>query len=474
MTHTVTLPSGESVDFPDEMGDDAVAQTLKGYAGAPAQQPYTGAILPFSTDAQGNASFDPNAGVLGGIQRLAQAAMAPGDVYSGKLATPYSGKGSTVGESPEVANRALDFATAFSPTNAALRAGEVIPGAAWSTSVPTAQQLKDTAAAGYAAARASPVSVPGDAVANMAQGVQQTLLNDHGIIQETAPKTYAILDKLANPPAVEADASVTGTYPGLEAARRGLSALKAEGSTEGFAAGKAIPKLDEFIDTISPEAAAARANMAAAFRSNALTGELDRANTGFLDQADARAAASHSGTNIDNSIRQRAASFLQNPENLSGYSQQEIDSLNNLVQGGAVRNAARRVGNTFGGGGGLGSLLAAGLGATAGGHLGLGIEGTALGAALPTALGVSAKGLENTLARRALGGVDEMVRSRSPLAELLQSLPTPALGSSNAYLRAPAFVPASQPVPRSPVPAGSPASVPMTPSLAQFLARGGA
>src|SRR5690348_7716165 len=107
------------------------------------QQPYTGSILPFSTDAQGKTSFDPNAGFLGGflggIKRLAQAAMAPGDVYSGKLPTPYSGSGSSEA-SPEVTNRALDFAMAFSPTSAALRAGEIIPGAAFHTSVPTAQQ----------------------------------------------------------------------------------------------------------------------------------------------------------------------------------------------------------------------------------------------------------------------------------------------------------------------------------------------
>jgi hypothetical protein len=34
MTHTVTLSNGDSVDFPDEMGDDAIAQALKGYPGA--------------------------------------------------------------------------------------------------------------------------------------------------------------------------------------------------------------------------------------------------------------------------------------------------------------------------------------------------------------------------------------------------------------------------------------------------------
>jgi hypothetical protein len=414
----------------------------------PPQQPWSGAMLPVSTDAQGRWDWDSNAGVLGGIKRLFQAAAAPGDVYSGKLATPYSGSASSEA-SPEVTNRALDFAMAFSPASAALRAGEVVPGAAWGTSVPTAQQLKDTAASGYEAARASPASIPGDAVANMAQQMQQSLVSDHGIIEKTAPKTYAILNELANPPT-----GAIGTYPGLEAARRGLSTLSAEGGTEGFAAQKLIPGLDNFIDTISPEAATARANYAAAMRSNALTGELDKANTGILEQADARAHASHSGTNIDNSIRQRAASFLQNPQNLSGYSQPEVDALNSLVQGGAVRNAARRVGNYFGGGGGLGSLAATAAGAALGGHLAPGFEGTALGAAIPTALGVSAKGLENTLARRALGGVDETVRSRSPLAQSLQSVMVPAMGRSN-MLRAPAFAPTPQQAP---------------PSLAQILA----
>jgi hypothetical protein len=36
MAHEVTLPSGEVVEFPDEMPDDAIAQALKGYSTAPA------------------------------------------------------------------------------------------------------------------------------------------------------------------------------------------------------------------------------------------------------------------------------------------------------------------------------------------------------------------------------------------------------------------------------------------------------
>jgi hypothetical protein len=290
----------------------------------------------------------------------------------------------------------------------------------------------------------------------MAQQVQQTLQNEHGIIEKTAPKTYSILNEMTNPPQ-----GGIGTYSGLEAARRGLSGISTEGGTEGFAAQKAIPELDKFIDWISPEAATARANYAAAQRSNALTGDLDKANTGILEQAEARAHASHSGMNIDNATRQRVASFLQNPQNLYGYSPEEIAALNNLVRGGAVQNTARRIGNTFGGGGGLGSLFAAGLGATVGGNLMPGVEGTALGATLPTALGMSAKGLENTLARRRLSVVDEAVRARSPLAQQMQSQMLPAMGLNNAYMRSLALAPTPQQAPQQ---------APMS-SLADILAR---
>ncbi len=200
-------------------------------------------------------------------------------------------------------------------------------------------------------------------------------------------------------------------------------------------------------------------------RSNSLTGDLSRANTGILEQAEARAHASHSGSNIDNAIRQRVASLLQSPERLQGFSQPEIDALNDVVQGGLVRNTARRVGNYFGGGGGLGSLAATAAGAALGGHLMPGIEGTALGAAVPTAVGVSAKGLENALARRSLGGVDEMVRARSPLAETLAGTTVPAMRSNTAALRAT--------LPTALSPQQFPPALNTSP-LARFIAAGGA
>jgi hypothetical protein len=428
--------------------------------------------LPLYRDAKGG--YSP--AVPGVVKNLYDTAVsgftAPGDAYTGQLPTPYTNTPiagdqarTSAGLEPrynanidpaEANGRAFDFASMFSPQSVATRAGEYVPGTLTTEQAPTAQQLKGAASAGYDAARASGATVPGDAVAAMSQQLQQTLQGDHGVIAKTAPKTFAILDELANPPA-----GGMGTYSGLEAARRGLSAIAGEGGTEGFAAQKAIGGLNPFIDSVAPQAADARANYAAAQRSNTISGELSRGNTGFAERADAAAHASHSGANFDNNLRQRVKNFLQNENNLGGFSQAEIDALNDVVKGSLTQNTARYAGNVLGGGGGLGGAIA---GLAAGHYLGNGELGMALG----LGAGRATKGLENTLARRSLNRVDEMVRMRSPLADALQTeglLAQPALGRNSAVLRS--ILPgllgmASQP------------AQPATPGILDFIRRGGA
>lgn len=63
---------------------------------------YSGSLLPFSKDANGDVSFDSNAGLLGGFKR---AFMTPGDAMAGKF-DPMSEQG---------IERAFEFATTFSP-----------------------------------------------------------------------------------------------------------------------------------------------------------------------------------------------------------------------------------------------------------------------------------------------------------------------------------------------------------------------
>lgn len=405
-----------------------------------------GSFLPISRDAAGNMHFDPNAGILGAA---ISAFTLPHDVYTG--AQPIAGPQG--GIDPQLTGRALGAATFMSPASVAMRAGELVPGALARNAVPTAGQLKNAANIGYDAARGAGLDISGDAVANMATGLQQSLTGDRGIIAKTAPKTFAILDELANPPP---SASTTIGIPGLDAAREGLSNISLEGGTDGLAARTSVRGIDDFMSSLDDNSVAAsapgappvadvaqtlanaRGNYAAAQRSNAITGTLDRANTGVLDRAEARADASHSGANIDNAIRQRVASFLQNPSNVAGFSQPELDALNGVVSGGPIQNAARAIGNLFGGGGGLGHLFGMVSGFGIGHALGGDAEAGAIGAMLPSSIGISAKALENALARRNLADADQIIRMNSPLYRAMQmqgETMRPAVGPNVAAQR---------------------------------------
>jgi hypothetical protein len=421
-----------------------------------AAQPWQGSILPFSSDASGKISFDPHAGIIG---KAIDAFTLPGDVYSGRQQTPY-GTGSSA--DPTLMERAANFATMTTPTSAATRAGALVPGTfASAVEAPTTAQLKATAEAGYAAARAADMTIPASTVSATAQTLQQTLQNNFGAIPKTAPKTFALLDELATPPkGVNAQAN----YTGLEAARRGLQGIAGEGGSDGFAAQQAIPHLDTFIDTISPDAATARANYAAAQRSNAITGDLTQANTGMQEQAVARAAASHSGMNLDNALRQRVASFLQNPDNVRGFSKEEVSSLNDFVQGNALSNALRKVSNLMGGGGGLGAVISAGGGALLGSHFG----SPELGAMAAPMLGGALKAWENSRAAGALDAIAQQVRARSPLGQqyIAQGARSPNMLQNRAV------VPLLSSPPTSPQAPGQLPSLPSTGPIPQGLLGG--
>lgn len=375
---------------------------------------YTGGILPFSVDAQGNKRFDSDAGILGAVKR---AFMLPGDAYFGKV-DPMSQEG---------IGRALEFASVFSPPTPGLRSGDmIIPGEKRAVrqsapSVPTADQLYDEAARNFEAMRNSGVDYASDAVKNAAQAMKRALEED-GFDAEVAGRTHRILDRLASPP----EDSVAN-IKGLHSARKtfGKIAQNFNDPPDQSAASQVIRGLDEFIgadDTSSIVAGtasdaasalkAANANYAAAKRSDLITG-VERA-------ADLRAAAANSGQNTGNSIRQRIASALINGKQISGFSPDEVAALEGISRGSAAQNTTRYIGNLLGGGGGLGQAVTAGMGAAAGGAAGGGV-GAAFGATAPAAIGAGSKSLSNYLTRRALANVDEMVRMRSPLYEAMKA-----------------------------------------------------
>lgn len=434
--YRVTSPDGKSYEItaPDGATEDEVLayaqknfQTPEPAKPAPKEQPYSGSVLPFSKDDQGKVSFDSNAGILGTLKR---AVMAPGDVLKGKF--------DPLGD--EARARATEFAGAFSPIPAPMRAGErAIPGVLQNMKekkpkVPTAEELRAEATKGYNKARDSEVEYPAKSVTDMAGNVQRALEAD-GIIAELSPKTFTILGKLQNPPE-----GGVATVAGLDAARKALNHAAGDftNKTEQAAASRAIKAVDDFLMVGGQEGAVAgapaapgdiaaslreqvartireaRGNYAAASRSDKLTG--------IEENAELRASAANSGQNLGNTLRQRLAGLLANPKQLRGYSDEEVAAMKEVVEGTASSNTLRRISNLLGGGGGLGQTLVMGAGAGLGGYT-AGGPGATIGATLLPAIGAASRSGANALTSRQVGKVDEMIRQRSPLYEQRKANP---------------------------------------------------
>lgn len=386
----------------------------------PSDRSYTGQILPISYDAAGEASFDSNAGLLGALKA---AVTAPGRALSGEL--QVTGPDGSV--TPTAIGEALNFAGFASPMTPELRAGGyLIPGergalARAKVEPPSEAVLKQAASDGYNDLRNLGVDYSTASV-NQLSGEIQALLTQDGIIGTLAPKTYSILDQLSAAPA-----GSVASINGITAARKafGNAARDFANPTEQLAAQRAIESLDGFLarsdpasvvsgpaNQVAPLLRDANGNYAAYRRSKTLTD--------LADAAQLRANASNSGQNAGNTTRQRVASLLLNGDGkqVKGFSKQELGDLRAVNEGSAAANSTRYIGNLLGGGGGLGQLLTAAIGAAGGSAAGGGL-GAAIGSVAPVAIGKGSKAVSNALTERALTEVASSLRQRSPVYEAL-------------------------------------------------------
>lgn len=340
------------------------------------------------------------------------------DVITGNAQLPSSGAvpGSVEFGSPNSAGtRVADMAMLATPLSPAARAGEAaIPGVTKAAvtekaAVPTAEAIKDASKAGFETAKNAGVEIAAPAVRDMAAGVQQAL-EQKGIIRELAPNTHAVLEKLANPPE-----GATATISGLHAARQALghAGKSITSGAEKPASSIAIDALDQFLQAVPPKAVlAGDAPAAGAALKEAIGNYASAARAGDVDarltRAERQAARSGSGSNIDNSIRQKISAILDVPSRTRGFSADELAQMEKVVRGTGPANVARKIGK-LGVNDGLSLMLHAGAAAGTG------------GASIPVAVvGTVARKIAERLTQRQADKLDAMIRARSPLARAQQ------------------------------------------------------
>jgi len=399
-----------------------------GAPAGPAPKPFS--VLPFSEDRQGNVSFDSNAGLLGFIK---DAFTLPYDVRRGEI-DPTSDEG---------ARRALDTALLMTPLSPVSRAGGALaPKTAFrqpKTAAPTREELRVATGAAYRRVEDLDVSYTPSAIGKMVRDLEIKLDNQGSFRgMEGVDDVYVVLAKLVD----ELTDGPVGLLRLDKVFRQSLTDIAASPKEQvRRAAATAIKTLDEFIASPNPanlanraapgpvtagvlgsysDAAAnrtlareaseaivaARGNAAAGFRSDRVTG---------MEQTSARrTAAANSGRNADNIIRQRLTSLIESKKGSRGLSEGEKQAIDDIIFGRPLKEAYRYIGNLLGGGGGVGTTVL-GTAAGVGGWSALGPMGLGL-ALVPPAIGVSARNLANRTSRRELSMLDELMRSRSPLA----------------------------------------------------------
>lgn len=339
----------------------------------------------------------------------------PGDVAQGNV--------SMIGEdghtNPEVINRSAELASVASPMSPTARSGVGWAGALKTKEAPapTEEMLAKASDAGYDAARSSPFELKAGAVGDWAAATKAKL-DEQGRLERFAPDTHGVLTDLqkGGPDAIATGGNLISAREALREASRNFTNPR-----EKSAAEIAIRELDRFIEnppekavlagdasTFAKTAADARGNYAAKSRSELLSQA--------LEYADQNAAKANSGANVGNAERNKLAQIYQSDKKSAGFSDNELAQTDRIIRGTPVANATRAAGNFLGGGGGLGALHSSSAGAAVGATVG-GPIGAAIGAVGPPAIGYGLKKYSDSIGKKEIDLLQEMVRRRSPLGE---------------------------------------------------------
>lgn len=341
--------------------------------------------------------------------------------------------GQPIEENTGVPRELTDFAAtmALPMPKSVPRVGGGTAKAAEKVAAPTVDQLYASAKSGFEHPEVKALSLKPKAATDWSNGLRAKL-TDAGLDENVAPKSWAILRGLD-----KSTEGATLTGNNLQSLRRTFG--RAAGTmdpSEKAAAARAIESLDSFIESGVPKGMVlrgdpslvasiwsnARGDYAAAKRSERITEAMEKAGN--------NAGASHSGQNIDNSMRQQIKAILNSPKARRGYSGEELRQMQRVIRGTYPGDAARFIGNLLGGGGGLGMTATASMGTAMAGGVTHGLPGLAIGAIAPIA-GFGIKKLGNAITSGEVEKLQTLIQSRSPLAKQMQG-PLESWGKSVA------------------------------------------
>jgi hypothetical protein len=450
----IEAPDGSVIEFPDGTTDDVITRVMK-QSFAPKEQPGFFETAKTAVKDEVARSFNESvasardlllpkeyggqrepdkAGSLQNILKTGQGVLAAASIpfspFQGvaraAIGHPMAAAERAVGglinpeaaakRTPEAAYEdwrgATDTAlSALSPRSASPAGAVVKPPA-----IPTAAELKATAKAAYQSPEVASLKINPASTDALASKIESDLLS-----QGFRPTPASAPSALANVRELKPAAGVTEvSVADIDSARRALGKTAkqrdafGQATPDAAAASMAIRQIDDYLggltarDVLAGDAAAAQRTLTDA-RGNYAAGKRASEIDFRLDKADRQAARSGSGMNIENARRQKIDQVSD-----YGLRPDEIALRDKIVLGDKPRNALRTLGKA-GVDGGL-SLMLNMAGAVATGGLSLPI----------TAAGTGARMLGQQLTKSQIKKLNEMIRSRSPLAKSRAPVPIPA------------------------------------------------
>lgn len=302
-------------------------------------------------------------------------------------------------------------------------AEKVLPSNATKAVPPTTEQIGEMSRAAYKDAREAGAIIGPQPLQRVGEDFKGWLAN-FGYDPALQPKVGVLLDRIGKA------GQENITAEGVDILRKiAVNVAKDGNPSERVIAGELIGRLDDMMENLgasdviqgnADEAAKAftRArDLWKTFRKSELIDNL-------VTKAEDQALSTNSGGNIQNTIRQKLRSILDNPKTARLFTDEEKDAIRSIVRGTATQNALRIIGrlapssNSW-----LGPILG---GMGAGGYAAGGLPGAAIAVGVPAA-GTAAKAGATALTQGAVNRLSNMVRSGAIPSQASVAPPMPSI-----------------------------------------------